>query len=235
MRRRLFLGTLLTTVAGARLAEAADGFPYGDSHVFVAHRNGQQIGHHALRFRSEGGQRHVSTSIDLAVRLLGMAVYKFSYRCYETWSADAFQALTSETDDDGKKYQVRANRAGDSLLVEHAGAEPTFKASSGGEPAPKDASGRDILPARTLPSTHWNIAQVRQSRLLHTEYGTIYKVDVSKGARETIRTVTGSLPATRYDYTRDLQMSQWFDDRSRWVKSTFNAPDGSVIEYTLQE
>ncbi len=50
-----------------------------------------------------------------------------------------------------------------------------------------------------------------------------------------IRTVTGSLAATRYDYTRDLQMSQWFDDRDRWVKSTFNAPDGSVIEYTLQE
>jgi hypothetical protein len=236
MRRRLFLGTLLTTAAGATTeAWAADAFPYGDSHVFTAHRNGQMIGHHALRFRNESGQRHVATSTDLAVRLLGMNVYKFAYRCYETWSGDVFLGLTSETNDDSKKYLVRANHAGDRLVVEREGAEPVFKASSGNTPAPKDASGRDILPAHTLPSTHWNILQVQQNELLHTEYGMLYKVAVTKGARETIRTATSALPATRYDYTGDLQMTQWFDDRSRWVKSTFTVPDGSVIEYTLQE
>ncbi len=169
------------SAAGARVAAASDLFPYGDSHVFVAHRNGQMIGHHALRFHEEGGLLQVATSIDLAVRLLGLAVYRFTYRCHETWSGDAFQTLTSDTEDNGKKYAIRASREADGIAVERKGDEPVFKASSAAEPVPKDAAGRDILPANTLPSTNWNIAQVRQSCLLHTEYGTIYKIAVSKG------------------------------------------------------
>jgi len=235
MRRRLFLGTLLTTVAGSRLAVAADAFPYGDSHVFAGHRNGQMIGHHALRFHEEGGQRQVATSIDFAVRLLGMAVYKFTLRSHETWTGDSFQAIAADTDDNGKKSTVKARRTANGIAVERESSEPLVKTSGGDEALQHPASPRETMPAQTLPSTHWNIAQVRASGLLHTQHGTLYKVAVSKGARETIRTATGILPATRYDYSGDMQMSQWFDDRSRWVKSTFHAPDGSTIEYILQE
>lgn len=236
MKRRLFLGTLLTTTAGTRLAAAADqSFAYGESHVFTAFRNGLQIGHHALRFHEEGGQRHVSTSIDLAVHLLGMSVYRFTYRCHEIWSGDTFQALTADTDNDGKRYTVRANRTAEGIAVAHEGARPVVKASGAMEPVARDASGRDILPDATLPTTHWNILQVRANTLLHTEYGTLYKVAVARGPRENIRTATGALAATRYDYTGELQFTQWFDVRNRWVKAIFNAPDGSPIEYILQE
>jgi len=231
MRRRLFLGALLTA-AGTAAPRVAEAFPYGDSHVFAGRRNGEMIGHHALRFREDGGRRHVATSIDFNVHLLGMAVYKFSHRCHETWTGELFQTLTSETEDNGKRYTVKASRTGAGVAVERTG-EPPFIKTAGGDEAL--AGPRALLPADTLPSTHWNIAQVRQAALLHTEYGKLYRISVGSRGRETIRTATGTLGATRYDYSGELQMSQWFDDRSRWVKSTFRAHDGSLIEYILQE
>jgi len=236
MKRRLLLATLLTTTAGARFARAADGFPYGDSLVFKAYRNGSEIGHHSLRFSEQGGLRHVSTSIDLAVRMLGLTFYKFTYRCQESWSGDLLQSLDAETEDDGKKYVVRASRAGDSLSVEHSGPDTVAKASTGDQQGSQQGGVvRETIPGTTLPSTHWNIAQVRQSGVLNTEYGKIMNFQVVDAGRQTIKTSTGTLAATRYDYTGEINMSQWFDDRSRWVKSTFVAPDSSTIEYVLQE
>ena len=46
-----------------------------------------------------------------------------------------------------------------------------------------------------------------------------------------------ALPAagTRFRYTGDVTKDQWFDDRGRWVKTTFKASDGSTIEYVLEE
>jgi hypothetical protein len=226
---------LLSTSAVAPSAWAADAFPYGDSHVFAAWRNGQLIGHHALRFSEEGGQRHVSTSIDLGVRLLGLPFYKFNHRCHEVWELDACQQLTADTDDNGAKYSVRVRRTPQGLDVEHEGSGALVKTSIGDEVAALHPSGHEVLPPDTLPTTHWNIAQVRQHTLLHTEYGTLYRIAVTTGGREIVRTASGSLSATRYDYSGQLQMTQWFDDRARWVHGEFKAHDGSIIEYILQE
>ena len=52
--------------------------------------------------------------------------------------------------------------------------------------------------------------------------------------RETIRTASSSIDATRYRYTGDLVMDQWFDDAGRWVKTSFTASDGSTVEYVLK-
>mgnify|MGYP003704351641 CR=1 FL=1 len=79
------------------------------------------------------------------------------------------------------------------------------------------------------------IEQVRQSMLLNTQKGTEAKVNISQGPRENVKTLSGFVPATRYSYTGDVAMDQWFDDRGRWVKTSFQASDGSTIEYVLQE
>ena len=58
----------------------------------------------------------------------------------------------------------------------------------------------------------------------------------STPCREAVTTASGAtVQATRYRYTGELRMDQWFDDRGRWVKAAFPAFDGSMIEYILQE
>ena len=214
--RRLILA-LIVLASGPAAAGAASDFPYGPTHAFAAIRNGERIGTHALAFSGNGDRRTVTTSIDLAVRILGLTVYRYRHRAQEVWNDNAFQSIAAQTDDNGATYTVSATRQAD-----------------GGVTIDADGS-RKTLPPGTLPSTHWYFGQVRQSAILNTQNGSLSRVQIVPRGRETVRTANGTLPATRYTYAGDVEMDQWFDDRGRWVKSVFKASDGSTIEYILQE
>ncbi len=76
------------------------------------------------------------------------------------------------------------------------------------------------LPPTTLPSTHWNLNQVKQSAMLNSQNGTLAKVQITPRGRETIKTANGTWkpPGTPTPGRPD---DQWFDDRGRWVKFRF--------------
>jgi hypothetical protein len=233
MHRRTFL--LATGAACAALPAHADGVPYGTAIGFVAHRNGQRIGTHALAFRVEDGRQIASTQIDFTVRLLGIAVYRYRHHSREVWSDGQFLSLASETDDHGDKYAVQARQEQGGLVVRRREPQSFQKTSGGDEALEQQHWIRDVHPGRFLPTTHWNIEQTRQHALLNTQNGRISQLAVREIGREAVRTATSAPPATRFAYTGDIQMEQLFDDRARWVKSTFRAAtDGSTIEYTLQ-
>jgi hypothetical protein len=234
MRRRSFLLATGATLAAAG-STRADAPPYGASLVFVAHRNGQRIGTHTLAFREEAGRQIVSTSIDFTVRMIGIVAYRYHHRCQEVWSDGQFMAVATETNDNGEKYALQAQREGASLVVRRREPQSFFKTSTGDEALEQQRWMREVHPGHILPSTHWNIEQTRQRALLNTQTGKINRVSVRELGRETVTTARHSPPATRFTYSGDIHMNQWFDDRSRWVKSTFKAiTDGSTIEYILQ-
>ena len=216
--RRFIIGLVLSLAIGPAWANADD-FPYGDKIVFSAFRNGEKIGQHAVAFRHEGNELVVTTSVDLAVKMVGMTVYRYTLRSQEKWSGDAFQNLISKTDDDGKKFYVGAQHKGDTLVVDH------------------DEAGkqRDNLPGSVIPASHWNILQTSQHALLNAQTGKLEKVHVTPLGRETIKTSSGQIEADHFRYEGDLPMDQWFDSKGRWVKMTFKVKsDGSVIDYVLQ-
>ena len=100
----------------------------------------------------------------------------------------------------------------------------------------KPETVRETLPASMLPSTHWNMNQVKQSSLLNTQYGTLSRTEIKPMGRETVKTASGTTSRRRTTATpATSRMDQWFDDRGRWVKAAFKAFDGSTIEYILQE
>lgn len=234
MIRRSFLLATGATLATASSAWA-NASPYGNSLVFAAHRNGQKIGTHSVSFHEEAGQQIVSTSIDFAVRMIGIAVYRYQHRSREVWTGDRCTAVVTETNDNGEKYAVRAQHDGASLVVRRREPQSFIKTSTGDEALDQQHWIREVHPGSILPSTHWNIAQTRQQALLNTQTGKITRVSVREVGRETVTTANQSPPATHFAYSGDIEMSQWFDDRSRWVKSTFKATtDGSTIEYILQ-
>lgn len=212
--RRFWIALLLTLTSAAGAA-AAGPLPYGPSLSFVAYRNGEPIGRHTVTFEREGGQLKVTTSIDLAVKFVGFTAYRYTHRAQEIWSGNSLVSLVSQTDDNGTKHNVKATREANDIAVTRDGA-------------------RTVLPLQILPSSHWNIEQVRQTALLNTQKGTEARVKITPGARELIKTASGTIPATRYSYTGDVVMEQWFDDHGRWVKTSFKASDGSTIEYILQ-
>ena len=175
------------------------------------------------------------TQIDFAVRLVGVVVYRYRHRATEIWSGDQFEAVASESDDNGDKYAVKTTREGANLVVQRREPQSFFKTSGGDEALEQQRWIREVHPAHLLPSTHWNIAQTRQQALLNTQTGKIIRTSVQEVGRETVRTATSAPAATHFAYSGEITMDQWFDDAGRWVKSTFKAAtDGSTIEYILQ-
>jgi hypothetical protein len=233
MLRRSFL--LATGAALATPPARAETFPYGASLGFVAHRDGQRIGTHLLTFQEEAGRRIVTTQIDFVVRLLGIAVYRYRHRGREVWSGDDFLEIATESDDNGDKYAVKARNEGGSLIVERREPQSFIKTSTGDEAPDRQHWIREVHARRILPSTHWNIAQTRQRLLLNAQSGKLIDEAVREVGRETVRTAAAAPAATHFAYTGEINMDQWFDDRSRWVKSTFSATDGSTIDYVLQD
>lgn len=216
--RRVILAMLLLAGMPAE-AFATNDLAYGSALSFAAVRNGQTIGRHDLAFQRDGGRLTVSTSIDLAVKIMGFTAYRYSHRAQEVWTGDVFQSLAAETDDNGKKFSVRIGRGVSHLDVERNVRAETLRAS---------------LPLQLLPSSHWNVRQVRQSALVNTQDGTEARIRVSILGRETIATATARIDATRYRYEGDIKMDQWFDDSGRWVKMSFVVSDGSTVEYIQQ-
>ncbi|MFO1079760.1 MAG: DUF6134 family protein [Reyranellaceae bacterium] len=216
MRRSAFILSLVAALAGAGSAAASE-LPYGPSLSFSAWRNGERIGSHTLRFERDGGRLTVSTTIDLAVKFMGFTAYRYQHRAREVWNGDVLVMLASDTNDNGRNHAVKAGREGSALVVTG------------------DAGAARPLPSQILPSSHWNIRQVGQSLLLNTQTGREARVSVTRLGREPVKTASGSIDATRYRYTGDVAMDQWFDDRGRWVKAAFTASDGSTVEYVLQE
>jgi hypothetical protein len=228
MGQRLLLG-IAVLAAGWSAASAQDTAfagpqeaAYGPSHSFAAFREGQRIGTHSVSFQREGSRLVVSTSVDLSVKFMGFTAFRYTHRGREVWNGNELVALETTTNDDGKHYVVRAARQGERLVVDSH--------------TPDSDGYRRNLTALVLPTTHWNVRQAAQSQLLNSQKGTVDPVRVTSRGVESVKTASGSIEATRYHYEgKDgLSMDQWFDARGRWVKTTFTAHDGSLIEYVLQ-
>ena len=236
LMRRQLAATLVVSVLGSTTVSAANDFPYGQTLAFNVFRNGQEIGRHTLTFESDGPNRIVTVAINFGVKAMGITAYRYVHSDREVWNGDALQALDSQTDDNGKKYKVHVQRGAKGLTVERQAPADAINASTADQGLQPPSIEHELLPADILPTSHWNIAQVKRSVLLNTQYGTQARVQVTPMGREPVKTATGAtIEATRYHYTGDIRMDQWFDDRGRWVKGMFAAPDGSTIDYVLQE
>lgn len=220
MVRLLAFATMLLSLWP--VVAATETLVYGNQLVFAAYRNGQPIGIHHLSFDRQGDRLVVTTAIELAVKMVGITAYRYTHRGREVWLGRELVSFDSSTDDDGKPYAVRANRLNGQLRVER---------TAPGARGPI----QDSLPADLLPSTHWNVHQASQGFLLNAQKGTRERITVIAAGRESVRTLSGVIAATRYHYEGDVRMDQWFDDRGRWVRSRFVVFDGSTIDYVLQE
>ena len=213
---RLLLLSLCLILPAHTVASADRAIAYGPSRSFTAYRNGEAIGRHELTFARDGSQLTVTTRIKLAVKLLGFTAYRYEHTAYEIWENERLISLSARTDDNGRLYDVRAERTQSGLSVR--------------------ANDRvEAVSSELLPTSHWNFKQVSQSALLNTQTGREARVRIRLVGREQVKTSSGTVQASRYNYQGDVEMDHWFDDVGRWVKTTFTASDGSRVDYVLND
>ena len=186
---------------------------YGGKIGFDVVRNGEVVGSHVTTFLQEDTELTVDSKMNLKIKFLGISIYSFDYRSLEKWSKGVLSSLDVNIKDGAEKISVSAQLGEQGLNV-------------------ISPSGTYVISGPIISTNHWNADVLIQDRVLNTLTGKINKVKLINKGRESIPIKGGTILATRYDYTGELEdTSVWYDAKGRWSKLEFKARDGSMVEY----
>lgn len=212
-----FLAGATPAAAAAKVVSLADPFAlYGEQIVFDVKRNGTRIGTQTVTFKKTDQTVKVGVALELAIKFLGITVYRYDYRSDAIWRDGLLVQLISKQNDDGEINEVRVVSSEDGLRVE----------------GPK---GVVVASADLFPTNHWNPGVLGSRQVINTLNGSLAEVTIINEGRETITAQGKAISATKFVYRGDVNPTVWYDDRGRWVKFKFVAKDGSEIVYECRK
>jgi hypothetical protein len=187
----------------------------GDRLVFDVFRDGARFGTHVVSFVREGETLIVDSDIELKVTLGLLTLFHYVHDATERYVADTLVSVSARTKSDGRWKTVRAKAVEGGLQVTGAGFD-------------------GLVTGVTIPSTHWNISQMKQSAMLSTETGAMLPMTVTDTGVEQVKVGSGEIEARRYVVRSELVAAFWYDAEGRWVKCAFEA-QGSRVDYVLRQ
>lgn len=217
MLRRLLIGFVLAALASAPVAASipgGEGIPPAGKLVFNVMRGGNTIGTHTLEFRQDGDRAVVDIAIDLQVKLGFIPVFNYRHRATEVWDGQGFLSLESTTNDNGDDLSLTMRREGDQIEVD--GTRFTGEVDAG-----------------VIPSTYWNPLLIDKSKIVSSQSGAPFDIEIVEEGRETVTVAGEPVEATRYRLRGEIDVFLWYDDQNRWVKCAFTAR-GEEVSYELE-
>lgn len=207
---------LAVLVLGAGSAQTWAEAPPG-TYRYRIDRGGSEIGRQTIVIGKDGDKVAVSDESAVKVKIAFITAYTFDHSRRETWRDGKLIALETRIDDNGTKSTLTAKADGDTLAI-------------------KGPAGESTQALGIMPTGYWNVATVKQTKLFHDETGKILNIAVSGGETQTLDLGGGrKVEAKLWRMTGDDKMELWYDSRDVLVKQRFEARDGSVIVYTIQE
>ena len=188
--------------------------PPGDRVGFDIFRNNGKIGTQVLTFERTPGGLTVRVVAQMVVKIAFVTVYRYNLRVTERWEGDQVVALDSVTDDNGKKFSVKARREAAGLVVEGS------------------AISRYVAPANALPATHWNRRQL-DGPWINPQDGKLTRPIITKAGAESVPVSGGkSVTAQKFVLSGDIRWDMWYDQT--WAGLLAKQQDGSQIRYLRQ-
>jgi hypothetical protein len=178
-------------------------------------RKGEKIGTHSVVFRHDGRDLEVATWTDIAVKLLGVTLYRFRYQAEESWIDGQLTRLTSRTDNDGEPLTVNLAKTGDRI-----------RGTCNGIPLD--------LPADTIPISVWHPDFIRQSVILDQYKCAAQKVRTADRGTEFIPAGQKSVKARHYALSGDVRRDVWYGPDGQTLQVLFPAKDGSKIAFVMR-
>lgn len=223
MKIQLKASIITLALAGFASAESA---PVSDKRIWQPYdgakisfdvlRKGKPFGKHIVSFDvQDDGAFTATTDVDLKVKIGPFTAFQYRLDSTETWRDGFLTGLSGKTNDDGDKAFVSAVLANGDLTIDGS----AFKGS---------------IPAGIIPSSHWNMDQIRSTEMLSTESGEVLAMQIIPKGRETLQIGGQQIEASRFLLDSDIDIDLWYDDAGRWLKLTFDAR-GQTIEYRLSE
>ncbi|HVT53169.1 MAG TPA: DUF6134 family protein [Dongiaceae bacterium] len=209
------LGALLLLVATASLAVADDAAWPGKPgrYVFEVVRNGSAIGTQVVEIKRQGDGVIATTESTIAVKLLGLVVYRMHQVLTETYRDGRLVAISGETvDGNGRRFAELA-RDGDHWTGHYNKDKRAFDC---------DCSG----------STMWNVSSMKPD-MIETSQGQLRHVTITDHGMEMIDLPEGKVQAHHFTVGGDLGRDVWYDANGNLVSATQLGSDGSKIRQNL--
>ncbi len=196
---------------------AADnpGVPEAGALNFEILRNGNAIGRHVIRFEKNGDDLEVRVEAKVDYRFGFIPLYRFEHRALEVWRDGNLLRMSATTNDNGADYRIDLRQNGAGLVLTVNDTETV------------------LSPDLQLASL-WNIALVKQNRILDPADGELMSVTIADAGADSIQ-IDGRDVATRhYVMTGDFERELWYDARNVLRQVRFHGDDGSEIRYALR-
>ncbi len=225
MRRRRFLELGFATVAalaGTLLPGPAAGacpvFPADGELDFLVLRHGVAIGSHRIRFTREAGRFVVRSDIEFETAPPGASLgappgaapARYVHHAEEVWVGGWLHAVVSDTDDDGRRTRLRAERR-----------DGIFQGTINGSAF--TASGY------LIPSSLWHRDTPASEALFDVVDGRLKIVHPRFIGRDRVPGPGGRVEANHYVLVGELPRELWYDLDCGLVRAAWRARDGSRL------
>lgn len=213
-RRNLIVGgAALTASSVAPHPASAVTTPRPGLLRFDVFRNSSRIGEHAVRLSRSGTTVGAEVTVELAVSIGPITVFRYTHSVREEWRDGQFQWMESRTNDDGTLHHVRADRTAEGVVVRRGAGESA------------------ILTGDAIPLTHWNHKCVT-TPLFNPQTGLPLKLTVQPRPAETLDLGGGRMVRTRrFSLVGEAALETWYDETESWVALRSAGRDGSTISY----
>ncbi|HEX9792123.1 MAG TPA: DUF6134 family protein [Kiloniellales bacterium] len=212
--------TVLAGLAGAGaalmlppgLARAERVFPAAGRVEFIGRRQRAVAGTYRFRFAQQSGRFTVRTDIDLDVRSGGATLWRYVHHAEEVWLAGWLDAVVTDTSDDGRRFQVRAERQAGIFTGTVNGAAFTVS-------------------GYIIPASLWHRDTPGSQVLFDTVDGRVKVVRSTLLGREAVPAGTATVSARHFAITGGLIRDVWYDAEFGLVRIALPGRDGVPIVF----
>ena len=211
-----FTGAALaaTLLPGARLpgaaAQACRVFPPDGEVDFMALRQGRVVGRHRIRFSRAGGRFVVRSDVEIETGPPGARRFRFVHHAEEVWVDGWLHAVVSDTEVDGRRYRLRAERR-----------DGIFQGSVNGLAF--------TVSGYIIPSSLWHRDTPASEALFDTVDGMVKVVRPRLVGRERVPVGGRPVEAKHYALRGQIRRDLWYDADCNLVRVAWRARDGSEI------
>jgi len=178
----------------------------------VKHPQFGDVGTYTNIIEQSGDRTNVRTSINVAVKFLGLVVYRQEAQRQETWSGGRLAEFEGTTVINGDRTDVRGKTQGDTFVV--SGPKGTF-----------------VAPADVHPSNPWSAKLFEGDTMMSTVNGRLFRPEVRQ-SEETLSLDGTAERLRRLDIFSDKHEVVWLDSND--VPVAFRAEeDGTPVDFVL--
>jgi hypothetical protein len=183
---------------------------------FRVYLDDREIGHHHFTLTRDGRQERLATQAKFDVRFLKIPLFSYRHDNVERWSDNCLEQISSNTDQNGKKFRVEGQATGDAFQV-------------------RTNTGERALPACVSTFAYWDKSFLQRDRLLNSQTGEYLDVEVDYLGEKPLALQAAEVRAHHYRLTANkLDIEVWYSLDDRWLALQSTTDSGRLLRYVAE-